>query len=191
MRPRESSRPAYAMVWVIMTIAVVAALIAAAAPTIAVVHERARAARTADQLRSIAEAVDAFGTKVGNYPGNISELTNPLSTSDKNSCRGAMTSTNVAQWVEDAPYVSFYTAVGGNWTELGRIRDSIPVRPNPANHTPIYAEIPGVSSADAAMLDNVVDNGSGDTVTYHAPVNDTTTVRYRLLSSGKVRNDRC
>jgi hypothetical protein len=36
------------------------------------------------------------------------------------------------------------------------------------------------------MLDLVVDNGTGDTVTYAAPINDTTTVRYRLVSTAVI-----
>lgn len=185
------NRPAYALVWVIMTIAVVAALVAAAAPAIAVADERARAVRTAEQLRAIAFGVEQFETQVGNYPGSISQLTNALMPGQRNTCRGAMTPANISKWSAGAPYVAFYTAAGGNWTDIGRLRDSIPVRASPAGKAPVYAEISGVSRADAAMLDRVVDDMSGDTVTYNPPVNDTTTVRYRLVSAGKVASDRC
>ena len=48
-----------------------------------------------------------------------------------------------------------------------------------------------VSLEAAAMLDLLVDHGTGDTVTYNAPVNDTTTIRYRVMSSGSIVNNRC
>jgi type II secretory pathway pseudopilin PulG len=188
---RTTSRSGYALVWVIITTAIIAALIAAVAPTLVVVDQRARAVRTAAALKAIANGYLVFGPLVQNYPGNISMLTNAITTGNRNTCRNAMTATNVAIWPVNAPYATQYMPASGLWTELGRVRDSIPARTNPPGTTPIYAEIPGVSAADAAMFDLVVDNGIGDTVTYAAPVNDTTTIRYRLVSSSLVASNRC
>src|SRR5262245_14061449 len=150
-------RPGYALLWVIVTVGIVAALAAAAAPTLAAAADRQRAVRTAEHLRAMSAAFIEFGDDVGAYPGNISQLTNQISTSSKNSCRAVMTATQVDKWDDDAPFVPFYTPPQGSWTDLGRIRDSIPARSDPPARTPIYAEIPGVSSADAALLARVVD----------------------------------
>jgi type II secretory pathway pseudopilin PulG len=177
-------------VWVIVMTAVIAALVAAVAPSLVVANQRSRATRTAMALRAISDAYLSFGLQVGNFPGSISMLTNMISTSSRNSCRGVMTTTNVSAWPASAPYTTFYTPATGLWTDLGRLRDSIPARTSPGT-TAVYAEIPAVSAADAAMFDLVVDNGTGDTVTYAAPVNDTTTIRYRLIAAPLHAGPRC
>ena len=191
MHRAQQSRVGYALVWVILTIAIIAAPIATAAPTLATLNERSRAASTAVMLRALSTGFTQFGVLVGAYPGNVSELTNTLTTSNKNTCRGAMTGSNVGNWPANAPYVPFYVPTSGLWTELGRVRDSVPARPSSPGSAAIFVELPGVSGADAVMLDLLIDNGTGDTVTYAAPVNDTTTIRYRMVSSSAVSNNRC
>jgi len=188
---RDSRPPGYALVWVILAVAIVAALVATAMPTLVILDERSKAVRTAAQLKSISLGAILFGSLVGNYPGHVSQLTSAITTSDENTCERPMSAANVATWPTNAPYVTFYLPATGLWTDLGRIRDSIPHRAFPPVKTPLFAEIPGVSAAEAAMLDLVVDNGAGDTVTYAAPVNDTTTIVYRLISSALVINNRC
>lgn len=186
-RASRRLRSGYALVWVIVMTAVIAALVAAVAPSLAISDQRSRAVRTAASLKAISNAYIFIGPLVQNYPGKISLLTNAITTSNRNTCGGAITAVNVSLWPANAPYVVFYTPATGLWTDLGRVRDSIPIRTSAAA---MFAEIPGVRAAEAAMLDLVVDAGSGDTVTYAPPVNDTTTIRYRLISSALVGN-RC
>src|SRR5690242_15969574 len=126
-----TSRAGYALVWVIITTAIIAALVAAVAPSLVVIDQRSRAVRTAAALKAISNGVILFGSLVGNYPGNISMLTNTITTANRNTCRVAMTSTNVATWPANAPYDASYTPASGLWTELGRLRDSIPARTSP------------------------------------------------------------
>ena len=95
-------------------------------------------------------------------------------------------------WIAAGPFVGFMIPPGGLETPLGEIRDSVPYRGPTPGTNPFYAEIPGVSAEDADGFDLFVDNGTGDTVTIvHAAVNDTTTVRVRLLSSGQVVSGIC
>jgi type II secretory pathway pseudopilin PulG len=197
MRRAPSRRSGWALVWIILTLAIIAVLFAAAAPMLVTLDDRARAQNAAAQLRIIAAGFDNFGPVVGNYPGRVSQLTNLITTSDKNSCSGVMTSSNVSNWSSNAPYGSIYTTPGGTWTDIGRIRDSVPARPGPPpgtmpGSTPIYVEIPGVSGNVAAILDLLVDHGIAgtDTVTFAAPVNDTTTIRYRVVAGTHLLN-RC
>jgi type II secretory pathway pseudopilin PulG len=185
-----TSRRGYALVWVIVMTAIIAALAAAVAPSLVVVNQRSRAIRTAAVLKTISDAYLTFGLQVGNFPGSLSMLTIAITTSNRNSCRNSMTVSNVLAWRAKAPYTAFYTPVTGLWTDLGRLRDSVPARSAPGS-TAVFAEIPGVSSADAAMFDLVVDNGTGDTVTFAAPVNDTTTIRYRLVGEPIHAGSRC
>jgi hypothetical protein len=191
MRQPSTNRRGYALVWVILTVAIIAALVATAAPMLATINDRERATRTATDLRAIAVGFFFFEQNVGRYPGNVSQLTNTLRTTNRNSCRLLMTSADTVKWLANGPFVSFYVGPNGRYTDIGRIRDSVPARTAPGGTSPIFVEIPAVNANDAAMLDLVVDGDTGDTVTYTAPVNDTTTVRYRLIPSSFIDNNTC
>jgi len=193
MRPGglERGRTGFALPWIILTVAIIAALVATAAPTLATLDDRERALSAAAKLESIAGGFVAFEDAVGHYPGNLWELTTPITMASKNTCRGNMKLSDVSNWPDEPPYAPFYMPPNGAWTDIGRIRDSVPARAAPPLKTPIYIELPGVSGEDAAMLKAVVDGAAGDTVSFAAPVNDTTTIRYRVLSSGRVVNNRC
>jgi type II secretory pathway pseudopilin PulG len=195
MRTTPAARPmwrhGYALPWIILTVAIIAALAAVVAPALTTLDDRARAQSSATRLKLIATGFVQFGVTINQYPGRVSQLALQLTTSDKNTCGQSMTSGDVTQWTGGAPFAPIYTATNGTWTDIGRIRDSVPFRSSPPVKTPIYVELPGVSGEDAAMLKNVVDNGTGDTVSFAAAVNDTTTVRYRVVSSGVIINNRC
>lgn len=178
-----------------MSVAILAVLAAVVAPSVVTMVDRNRALATAKTLGQLAAGIIAFENVVhsssssttSNYPGDVSQLSIMLATaSDKNSCGTAMTTHDSTDWVADGPFVPMYVPLGGLWTPIGRIMDDIPTRTSTG---PVYLVIQGVSAADAAMLDLVVDNGVGDTVTVvHAAMNDTTTVTYRALSTGQVKN---
>lgn len=191
MHIRPSVRRGFSLAWVILTVAILAALAAVVAPEMATIHDRNRMAGVSAQLRRIALKVNAFNSSVGNYPGRVSQLSNAITMSDHNSCNLAMTSTNVSNWTSAGPFVDFWSDRNGVWTEIGRVGDSIPGRASPGHTDPVYVDIAGVSSADAAMFDAYVDGATGDTVSVGTIVNDTTTVRYRLLSSSAVANNHC
>jgi len=190
--PQRRPHPrGYALPWIILTVAIIAAIAAFVAPALTTLDDRTRASNSATQLRLIAAGFVQFGVTLNQYPGRVSQLALPLTTSDKNTCGQNMSNGDVTNWTANAPFAPIYTPTNGTWTDIGRIRDSVPFRSFPPVKTPIYVELPGVSGEDAAMLKNVVDNGTGDTVSFAAAVNDTTTVRYRVVSSGVIINNRC
>jgi len=187
----QRGRRGYALPWIILTVAIIAALAAVVAPTLTTLDDRTRALNSANRLKLIATGFVNFGIALNQYPGRVSQLALPLTTNDRNTCGQSMSGGDVTNWTANAPFAPIYTATNGTWTDIGRIRDSVPFRSFPPVKTPIYVELPGVSGEDAAMLKTVVDNGSGDTVSFAAAVNDTTTVRYRVVSSGVIINNRC
>jgi Tfp pilus assembly protein PilE len=188
---RRVLRRGFTLPWVILTVAIVAALAAVVAPELATIHDRNRMAAVAARMHRIILGVNAFNAGVGNYPGRISQLSNPIAMADHNSCNLTMTSTNVSNWMSSGPFIDFWSDRGGVWTEIGRLDDSIAGRASPGRTDPVYVDLTGVSSADAAMFDAYVDGATGDTVTVGPVVNDTTTVRYRLLSASVVGNNHC
>ena len=189
-------RAGFVLPWIIMSVAVLAILAAVIAPSVVGVMDRKRAEAAAATLQQITVGIVKFEAAVhssssgssNNYPGDVSQLAIVVSTvADRNSCGSTlMTAHDSTDWIANGPFVPMYIPLGGLWTPIGRIFDDIPTRTAAGA---LYILIPGVSSADAAMLDAVVDHGTGDTVTtLHAALNDTTTVQYRALSTGQVLN---
>jgi len=189
-RPRRDARPGYVLPWVIVTVALIAVIAAAAAPALVTINDTDRANATAATLRAISNAVNTFDVTVksgggpkNNFPGQVSELAAPVTTANHTSCWTTLMNANDStSWLTAGPFSTFYVPADGLWTPIGRIRDSIPNRSTNLNDS-IWIEIPGVSGGDAAILDQIVDgavNGALDTVRYHPPVNDTTTIRFRV-----------
>jgi type II secretory pathway pseudopilin PulG len=188
-------RVGFILVWILMTVALLAILAAVVAPSVATMYDRKRAMDASATLHQITAGIVAFENAVhssasgssNNYPGDVSQLAIVVGTvPDKNSCGGSFTTHDSTDWIANGPFVPMYIPTGGLWTPIGRIADDIPTR---ASGDAIYILIPGVDSTDAALLDQVVDHGTGDTVSaLHAVINDTTTVTYRALSTGQVKN---
>jgi type II secretory pathway pseudopilin PulG len=187
---RICARSGFALPWIILTIAIIAVIAALVAPTMSSFDDRMRASNAATQLKLIANGFVQIGQALNNYPGRVSSLSIPITTASTNTCGRGMNNGHVNQWAANGPFTPIYTPINGTWTDIGRVRDSVPVRPFPPHAAPIYVELPGVSGEDAAALKALVDNNTGDTVSFAAAVNDTTTIRYRVVSSGVVLN-RC
>ena len=131
----------------------------------------------------------SFKQIVGVYPGRLSHLTAPISTSQRNSCGSFYTAGQVALWQ------SFYTReipTAGFIVAPGFVTQDSLVRTPPNTATTQRAElaivIPNVTFADAVLLDKTVDgdsSGTAATVRY-SPVNGTSpvTVSYITMVGG-------
>src|SRR5689334_20639758 len=96
--PRSPARSGFILPWIIITVAIIAVLAAATAPTLTTLDDRARALSAATQLKAISDGFIAFETAVNRYPGNISELSIPITTSSKTTCRTSMNGGQVTNW---------------------------------------------------------------------------------------------
>lgn len=178
-------RRGFAYIWVLVTVAVLAAIIAAAAPYLYTTPDPTRISTTIAELRAIGVGVNTFeATEARKFPGKISYLDIAITTTSVNSCwaTNAFAAADVTTWNNNAPYITSYLPTGGVWTPIGLIRDSIPNRSSNHNDS-IWLEMPGVSAEDARLLDITVDgtaDGTKDTIRFHTPVNDTTTIRVRV-----------
>jgi type II secretory pathway pseudopilin PulG len=197
MHPASPRRAGFVLVWILLTVALLAILAAVVAPAVATTVDRKRAIATAATLQQITAGIVAFelvvhksgSSSTHDYPGDVSQLSIVVRPNlDNDSCGNAMTAHDSTDWIAEGPFVPMYIPLGGLWTPIGRIADDIPTRTSLGD---VYILIPGVRAADAAMLNDIVDHGSGDTVsTLHAAINDTTTVRYRALSAAQAP-DKC
>lgn len=192
----------FAILWVLAMVAILAAIAATAAPYLQEINDAERVAATIAIVRQVRVGVGTFGATVRQnngggsqvFPGDLNLLTNVVkaaTASDHTTCGSAAANqygtASVTDWPVNGPFVSFYIPVGGPWTPIGRIRDSVNVR---ANNAALFIEIPGVGMNDANLYEAMVDHGTGDTVTIvHAAVAgfpDTTTLRIRLISTGEL-----
>jgi hypothetical protein len=190
------SRRGSALLWVITFVAVTAAIAAMAAPYLKTLNDTDRVSDAVATLRAVGTGIVNFRASVGHFPSKTSMLTNVIHRVDHNSCwtnntAGLMTTTDTANWVANGPYATMTVPVGGIWTPIGRLRDSIPQR---IQNGAMFIEMPGVSITDAARFKAAVDSANGttsfgDTVTVlHGAVGgglpDTTTLRMRLFVAG-------
>lgn len=172
-----------------MVLVTLTTLAAAAAPYLREARDHERIVATSARLHEISVGVNAFEVVVSSkFPGRISELTTPITRNSPNSCWQTNFSTNggnadTIKWATGgAPYAASFMPTTNLYTPIGYILDSIPSR-NGATNDSLWVTIPNVSANDARLLKLYVDgsiDSTRDTVRFHTPLNDTTTIRYRV-----------
>lgn len=186
---QSSARPVrrgFALVWGIVTVAIIAALVGAVAPSLTQWVDTTRVTTTAGYLRSISIGVDSFNktAKRGGTsfltPRYLHFLDTVLVVGDSVGCVSNQTvnATAVTNWTTNGPYLSFYFSRYGLDTPLGHISDStsrtmatLAVRRTSQNDS-VFIQIPNVDVGLARMMDLDVDgtaNANGDTVRYTTP----------------------
>lgn len=177
-------RSGFSLIEVVVASILVVVLAAIVLPNVIDYMNNKRAETTAQVLIDLGNAItdpangDGFyqlvksAAAVNTYPGQISELVNPLvtTTADRNSCGGTFNTTAVASWTASGPFFGTMIAtIGGLTTPAGVIQDSMSRNP-PATNTTTTA--PGVleirllaiDSSDAQYLDRIIDRSDGGTL---------------------------
>ena len=174
---RHGFKRGFTLAEVAVAAALVAMLAAVTSPYLVSFLDRQRAQKTADKLASIATGIGTFhalvlqgGVNTGAYPGFVSQLDTLItatSVASHNSCGSANVAANqftaaaVTAWSTYGPFVTFYLPKTGLQTPLGIVQDSM-VRSNTNGTVGTLAiEMLNADSADAVMLDRVVDGGDG------------------------------
>jgi len=177
LRARARSRFGFTLIEVAVSAAIVALLAAVTTPYLMGYLDKQRAQPTADQLSSLAAGIAAFGRAVrtaaaatsSSYPGLLSELTSQIplnSTTWHNSCTslvttGGFNATATAAWSNNGPFLSFMVPQGGLNTPLGFVQDSMVRSSSAAVAGTLAIRMTGVDTADANLLDRIVDGGDG------------------------------
>jgi hypothetical protein len=200
MRSMRARRAAVLM-WILVTIAVVAAVAAATAPLLMQINDRNRIAITARMLRDVARGVDSFNVVVKRGPSTSATNTAPASldlltvvmrSGATSGCRGQRYDTSsVSAWGANAPFAPYVMPAEGLSTPIGRLNNA-PSRSAAATadqrrsgSDPYFIQIPRVDVSMARLLDLYVDgvgNANADTVLYTTPARDSTVVvSYRVF----------
>lgn len=108
----------------------------------------------------------SFKQTVGVYPGRLSHLTAPITTSQRNGCGAVYTASNVAAWtggyfLREIPPAGFRIAEGFI-TQDSLVRTPPNTATTPAGTIAIV--IPNVTRSDAVLLGMTVDDDSTGTV---------------------------
>jgi Tfp pilus assembly protein PilE len=161
------------LVEVVVAAVILAILATVTVPSLMTFLDRQRATTTATQLSGVATgivnfeaAIHSAGTTTNNdYPFRISDLVTAITANDSTSCKTKFTANAVTQWAAAGPFVNFYAAKpAGLSTPLGTLQDTITRNPLSATAGFLELHFVAIDSADAVMLDEVVDNGDGGTL---------------------------
>ena len=207
-RPFRRSRPGFTITEIITAVAVLAiiAAIVVSSDNPETSNDRARYDAASDALNNLARAVAgfepyasprSFHQVVKVYPGKLSDLTTPITTSGTNICGGAYTGTaagtNVDNWAKAAnPFYGSQLLPAGTPIVPGFTVQDVLVRlstvpssavgVNSANTTVI--RMPSVTLADAQGLDMAMDGVlDGNTGTIRYGSSDPTPVDYYITIS--------
>lgn len=179
-----------ALVWAIVTTAIIAALVAAVAPTLTQLVDTTRVNTTADVLHAITVGVDSFN-KTAKRGGPAFTTPNTLYLLDTVVVNGQpagcttqnYNGTAATNWLANGPYLSFYFPPTGLQTPLGVVNNapsrsagSIGTRRTSQSDS-FFVQMQTVDVQLARMLDLTVDGTIGstaDTVQYSAPAADST-----------------
>lgn len=131
----------------------------------------------------------SFRYTVGVYPGRLSQLTSPLSTTQTNDCGVVYTAGQVAAWqggyfLREIPTTNFKIAEGFIAND---VLTRVPVNANATLQGVLSISMPNVSIADAIALATEVDNdptGALGTVRFTANGSQPVTVTYRIEIGG-------
>ena len=171
--------------WAIVTVAVVAALVAAAVPTLSKMVDTTRVSTTASMLRQITVGVDSFnktakrGASAFTTPNRLHLLDTVVVNGQQAGCNSqTYNTTAVTNWTTNGPYLGFYFSPAGLSTPLGEIQDA-PSRSagtigtlRTSQTDSFFVQIESVDVSLARMLDLSVDgtaNAKHDTVQYSTP----------------------
>lgn len=156
-------RDGFTLVEIVVVLVIVLALAAVIAPGVIGQIEHERLERSARSIRAIADAIDdpargagSFRQHVGVYPGALSHLTRPVSTTDSNICGMSYTPEDSAGW--SGPYLNRVVPPEGIRLPLGTaldtlVRELVGSRPDPV----VRITVAGVQLEEARALDAILD----------------------------------
>ena len=191
-RRRVSPRQGFALVAVIVMIAIIAVLAGIVGPSLARALDQERIAKADRSLVKLDSAIVRFKRTTRSYPGKLNHLAVQITTSDKDSCGNNYTGGQVQDWggstidTVGGSYISQPVPPGGLPLAggLGYARDSL--SRNPPGPTGVLEIVMlNVPEGDAILLNDRID-GIADYVAANAVSgNQTGKVRWTAPSANK------
>lgn len=173
------NHPGFTLIEVIVAVAVVLLLAAAVVPNLAGVLDRGRVDAAAESLQALTDAMTEMRADNQDWPGRLSHLAWPITTSDKNICGNTYANGKVGNWA--GPYIDRTVPATGVPIGIGVARDSLVRQLVSGNDGYLIVEVTGVAEEDAIALNAKVDadnDAGGGTVRWTAPSSTLVTLQY-------------
>ena len=190
---RVRARDGFALVAVIVIVAILAIMAAVVGPSLARALDQERIAKADRSLVKLDSAIVRFKRTTRSYPGKLNHLAIQITTNDKDSCGNNYTGGQVADWpgstidTVGGSYISQPVPLGGLPLAggLGYARDSL--GRNPSGPTGVLEiVIPNVPEVDAILLNDRID-GIADYVEANAVSgNQTGKVRWTAPNASRI-----
>lgn len=162
---RRSRGAGFALVEVIVALAVLLILAAVALPQIAGYLDQKRIEATAAHMVIVRDALFKAGTGfrqvIGANAGRLSHLSAPITTTDRDSCGALYSAGERGNWPNAGPYVNFVIdATSGMATPIGLANNAL-TRVVSGGSTKLRISWTDASLSDASALDLYVDGVAG------------------------------
>ena len=156
LRIGTSARSGLTLIEIVVVIVVLLILAAAIAPSIMGSLDRERVSTAANTLQEITDAMSEMRKDNQDWPGRLSHLSSPITTSDKNVCGNSYTSGKVGNW--GGPYIDRVIPSTGLPVGIGTARDTVYRSALSGQDALLTIEITSVQQDDALSLNTTVDN---------------------------------
>lgn len=160
-------RKGFALLTIVVVVAVVLTLGAVVVASLRSAEGQSQAEEAAADLRLIDAGLTAFWQAASRYPLQLSHLSTPPTTADKESCGGAWNSGWSNNWQTKSPFGPFYrkrVIPIGTGFDLGiglALDTMVRVPATTSGPGTLRIRIVGASEADAVELDELIDASDG------------------------------
>jgi prepilin-type N-terminal cleavage/methylation domain-containing protein len=144
------------LIEIVVVVAILLILAAAVAPSLIGSLDRTRAVSAVDQLQDIIDAMSEMRKDQQDWPGRVSHMATPITTSDKNVCGANYTAGRVNNWA--GPYLDRSVPSSGLPIAIGVMKDTTYRSDISGTDALLTLEIINVSQEDALAVNTAVDN---------------------------------
>lgn len=169
--PRPQNR-GFTFIELIVGLAIMALVATAVTPSLIAVLDRQRRDVALTTFTTISDAVGRFTSDVGEYPGQLSQLTTQIG-AQPDVCGATYSSAEQGSWA--GPYLTRLVPATGLPVGIGRARNQLTRFPNTLNPAFIILTVDSVVIEDALAVNKQID-ADGDDATANA-------VRWTTLSA--------
>ncbi len=110
----------FSLIEVLVSLAIMVVIATVVTPNMAAVLDKARVDRAVESLESFSGAVDKFHSDVGDYPSDLGQLANAITTTDADLCGASYPPGHEKKW--NGPYVTRLMPATGVPVAIGNVQ---------------------------------------------------------------------
>lgn len=163
MRPiAHRARGGFSLIEVTIALAILVMIAAAVTPSLLGFLDRTRVERGYESIVAVRDGVARFKTGVSRYPQSLQQLSQPITTAQRDVCNTLYNSTRVNNWLGNGPFFNRVVPSGGLPIFIGTAQSQI-TRTTSGNNAWLSLQVNGVRPADALAIDARFDGDGGRT----------------------------